>query len=199
MTNKQNITVNNAGKLLKGTYDIIEMLVMAAVITVLVFMFIGRLTVVDGNSMNNTLHDGEVMVVSNLGYTPKQGDIVVFQSPDSTVNGALVKRVIATEGQTVNIDFKNWIVTVDGEPIALDKEGNAHVEEYVNYIIGPDMSRGNRQYPHTVGKGKVFVMGDNRNNSHDSRSLDIGDVDVRYIFGKVILRVQPFSKFGFVK
>lgn len=187
-------------KMLRGIYDIIEMLVVAAVITVLVFMFVGRLTVVDGPSMNNTLYDKEVLAVTNLGYTPKPGDIVVFQSPESGIDGAIVKRVIATEGQTVDIDFDNWLVYVDGEPLAVDENGNACVEEYVNYIFYQKMiGEGYKNYPYTVPEGKVFVMGDNRNNSNDSRGSAISAVDTRYIFGKVIFRVQPFNRLGVVK
>lgn len=200
MANTHDANALSPLKVLRNIYDIFEMIVVAAIVTVLVFMFAGRLTVVDGDSMNNTLHNGEVLVVTNFAYTPKQGDIVVFQSPESGIEGAVVKRVIATEGQTVDIDFKNWLVYVDGEPIAVDESGNACVEEYVNYLLGPKMAgEGYKQYPYTVPEGKLFLMGDNRNNSNDSRGNDIGPVDSRYIFGKVIFRLQPFDKLGFVK
>lgn len=186
-------------RIVRAVYDFVEMVIIAAVITILVFMFIGRLTVVDGPSMMNTLIDGEVLVVSNIGYTPQKGDIVVFQSPSSHVEGAIVKRVIATEGQTVDIDFENWIVYVDGEPLYSDEFGFPEVEPYVNYINGQNMYQYDREFPYTVPEGEVFVMGDNRNHSNDSRGTDIGTIDTRYIFGKVVFRVQPLSKLGPVK
>jgi signal peptidase I len=197
----------NSTKALKGFYEILEMIVMAAAITVLVFMFLGRLTVVDGDSMNYTLIDKEVLVVSDFAYTPERGDIVVFQAPGTAITAnAIVKRVIATEGQTVDIDFNNWIVYVDGEPLYKDDNGNPMREPYINdeqfEAYGIPMRRGNVygydsvEYPYVVPEGKVFLMGDNRNNSRDSR--EIGAVDTRFIFGKVILRLAPISKFGFV-
>ena len=186
-------------KIAKTIYDIVEMVVVALLITILIFMFVGRLTVVDGPSMMNTLHDKEVLVVSNMGYTPKQGDIVVFQQPDSHVNGAIVKRVIATGGQTVDIDFDNWIVYVDGEPLYSDIDGNPEIEPYVNYEDGRRMNEYDKDFPITVPEGELFLMGDNRNHSNDSRSTDIDTVDERYIFGRVLFRMGPLTKFGPVK
>ncbi|MBQ7822038.1 MAG: signal peptidase I [Clostridia bacterium] len=182
----------------RAVYDFVEMVIIAAVITIITFMFIGRLTVVDGPSMMNTLIDGEVLAVSNLGYEPKVGDIVVFQSPESHVEGAIVKRVIATEGQTVDIDFSNWLVYVDGKPLYSDEHGNPEIEPYVNYESGSSMYKYDVDFPFVVPDGEVFLMGDNRNHSNDSRGSDIGTVDTRHIFGKVIFRVQPLSKFGAV-
>ncbi len=162
--------------------DIVYILVIFLVVYLLLF----RVVIVDGDSMNQTLvHGDRILVVSRtLYHTPKQGDIVVA-SKDSFRNGeCIVKRVIATQGQTVDIDFENRIVYVDGE--ALD-------EAYVFFEAedhGP-MIREGMSFPLVVEDGCVFVMGDNRNNSKDSRSLEIGLIDVREILGKAVLLVFP--------
>jgi signal peptidase I, bacterial type len=168
-------------------YDWTETFVFALCVVVILFTFIFRIVTVDGQSMQMTLHDKERLLISDMLYTPKTGDIVVIQAKG--FDNPLVKRVIATEGQTVSIDFNKWEVSVDG--VVLD-------EPYVNFVSGEQM-RGNgyQQYPFKVSKGNVFVMGDNRNNSTDSRYL--GEIDARNIVGRVMLRVFPFNKAGLVK
>lgn len=186
-------------RIARSIYDLLEMIVIAAAITMITFMFIGRLTIVDGESMMQTLSDGEVLLVTNISADkPKVGEIVVFQSPESHVDGAIVKRVIATEGQTVDIDFDNWIVYVDGKPLYTDELGRAVIEPYVNYESGYRMLKLDRSFPYTVPEGEVFVMGDNRNHSNDSRGTDIGTIDTRFIFGRVLIRLKPLGKFGTV-
>ncbi len=189
--------INDTLKPARAIYDIIEMIVLAMAVTMILFMFFGRLTTVDGLSMNNTLADGEVLLVTNLGTAPERGDIVVFQSPGSHLKDPIVKRIIATEGETVDIDFENWIVYVDGEPLYTDEDGNPAREPYVNYE-NMRMFQYDRDFPYTVPEGEVFVMGDNRNHSNDSRGTDIGTIDRRHIFGKVIFRLKPFSRIGTV-
>ncbi len=181
----------------RSIYEIIEMIVLAMAITLTLFMFAGRLTTVDGPSMNNTLAHGEVLLVTNLRGAPERGDIIVFQSPGSHLKDPIVKRIIATEGETVDIDFENWIVYVDGEPLYTDENGNPAREPYVNYESSR-MFQYDRDFPYTVPEGEVFVMGDNRNHSNDSRGTDIGTIDTRYIFGKVVFRIKPLSRIGTV-
>ncbi len=152
----------------------------------LIFTFVMRLAIVDGDSMKNTLHDKELLIISNLMYEPEQNDIVVFNSPNYPE--PIVKRVIATEGQVVDIDFDTWTITVDGTPLK---------EDYVNKVSGP-MDKYDVSFPVKVPDGHIFVLGDNRNESLDSRSERIGFVDERYILGEVKLRLFPINKFGIV-
>ena len=160
----------------------------ALVVLVLVFTFFGRLTRVDGNSMDYTLQNNELLLVWSLGYTPQQGDIVVLNKTTAThLDGvAIVKRVIAVGGQTVDIDYATSTVYVDGEPL---------VEPY---IWEPMMDiYGDRGSTHIeVPEGSIFVMGDNRNGSDDSRDNLIGTIDEDYVLGKAVFSIFPFSKFG---
>ena len=156
-----------------------------AVIMVL-FLLVFRIVVVDGTSMNKTLLHGDyVLVLSNLLYPqPENGDIVVL-SKNSYSNGEpLVKRVIATEGQTVDINFETGEVFVDGK--VLD-------EPYINTSTN---TTGGIVFPLVVEDGCVFVMGDNRNKSKDSRYPEIGIIDRREILGKVIFLVLPGDNRG---
>lgn len=167
-------------------YDWLEVFTVSIVSVFIIFAFIGRVAVVDGSSMNQTLNNADKLIVRELFYEPKQGDIVVCLSENEGIDTPLVKRVIATEGQKIRIDSDEWAVYVDGEKIE---------EDYTNYIAGRDMGSiywmnlGEEEY--IVPEGKVFVMGDNRTNSKDSRML--GPIDERYIIGKVVMRFMPFK------
>lgn len=164
-------------------YDWMQSLVFALIICIIVFVFIFRIVDVSGDSMNPTLINGDKLVVSDFFYNPKQSDIVIFRK-DEYKSEALVKRVIATEGQTIDIDFDRGRVYVDGELI--DEP----------YIAEPTYNQLDFQGPQTVPEGCVFVMGDNRNASSDSRRAEIGMVDERLIVGKVLLRVFPLDSIG---
>ena len=169
-------------------YDWIESLMMALIFCVVLFSFVLRLINVSGPSMNPTLYEGNKMLVSDLFYKPKAGDVVVFKNvDDNNEEKALVKRVIATEGQEINIDFEHGIVYVDGQP--LEEEYAAEPIHNKLDFIGPK----------TVPEGCVFVLGDNRNSSRDSRARSIGMVDERLIIGRVYAVVYPIDAIRWVK
>ena len=171
------------GKQRSEALDWLQCIVSGIVICILVFTFLLRVVGVVGSSMVPTLEEGDRLVISHLFYTPKYGDIVVLRKTEFS-DEPLIKRVIATEGQTVDIDFTEGVVYVDG--VALS-------EPYVNSTTN---EREDFTGPVTVPEGCVFVMGDNRNRSTDSRSGRIGCVDQRLIIGKAYLRLMPLHKFG---
>ena len=145
--------------------------------------FVGKLVVVNGTSMYPTLYDKDLLIVRTIAYTPKQGDIVICKtSEDSALGGKnVVKRVIAVGGQTVEINYEDNTVTVDGE--VLD-------EPYLNTSYGDVMISGYYQDAvYEVPEGYVFVMGDNRNNSTDSRSTALGMVSVDDVIGGSVLDI----------
>ncbi len=173
-----------------------EMIVIAFSIIILLFSFVARTCQVKGISMENTLYDKEFVVVSNLFYSPQKEDIIVFHQTGVKYNEPVVKRVIGVPGDTVKIEYisnNSMKVTVT------DKHGNVTVldEDYTNYSSSnrPSFYKDSTTY---VEEGTVFVMGDNRNDSADSRDPYIGLVDQRRILGKVILRTLPLSRFGTV-
>lgn len=161
-------------------FDWVQSLVLALIVCVLVFTFIVRVVSVSGTSMLDTLQNNDRIVVSNLFYTPKQGDIVVLRK-ESFSSEPIVKRIIATEGQIVHIDFDAGVVYVDGE--ALDEP---YAREPISRRIDFD---GDVEVP----EGCVFVLGDNRNGSTDSRDLRIGCVDERLIMGRAFFLLIPGS------
>jgi signal peptidase I len=166
------------------TYEWAESIVFALAIVVLIFTFILRPVGVIGISMQNTLHDGDKVVISNIHYTPKQGDIIVLSTP--AVASPIIKRVIAVGGQTVNIDYTTDKVYVDG------KVYNAPIKE----AMVPPQGDALTKLPVKIPVGCVFVMGDNRNNSYDSRYTAIGIIKDKDIIGHAIFRIMPFSAFG---
>ena len=167
----------NKQAVLSSLHDIV--ILMAAAI--LLFALCFRVVVVSGPSMKNTLVDGDILLLlGNVFYTqPQQGDVIVA-SKDSYDNGTpIIKRVIALEGQTVDIDFEQGIVYVDNVPLS---------EPYIR--TATTRSEG-VEFPVIVPEGCVFVLGDNRDNSMDSRSHEIGMIDKREILGKAIFLVMP--------
>ena len=170
-------------------YEWLQILIVALVTIILVFTFVGRITPVVGESMLPTLHEGDVMLIRDIGYTdPQPGDIVVLTKEFDASDGPIVKRVIAVGGQTVDIDYEAGTVSVDGQ--VLD-------EPYINpeEIMAPPSN-----YEHAthveVPEGSIFVMGDNRNHSSDSRDVTLGAVDERYVLGRALWIILPFDHFG---
>lgn len=175
--------------------EYIEIFAVAVLAVLFVFSFALRVCVVDGSSMNNTLMDRERVLTTNLFYSPEGGDIVVFY--ESNVHEKpLVKRVIATEGQTVEIDFNTGRVSVDGVTLSEDYVYlNTGRYEYGIIFQNPDFDRETKIFKVEVPRDCVFVMGDNRNGSDDSRNSSIGFISEQQIMGKVICRISPFATF----
>lgn len=164
----------------RDLYEWTQALVGSVLAIVLVFTFLIRLIGVDGHSMVPTLQNGDRLLVlsSLLDHDYEYGDIVVLRE-ESFLEEPIVKRVIATEGQTVDIDFEAGIVYVDGE--ALDEP----------YINEPTYMEEGTEFPLTVPEGCIFVMGDNRNHSSDSRDSRLGTVDTRCVLGKAVFLAFP--------
>ena len=167
-------------------FDWLQSIIFAIIACVLLFMFVARVVTVDGGSMNPTLIHGDRLIVSNLDKTYEQGDVVVFVAPEF-MDEPLIKRIIATEGQLVEINFDKGIVKVNEE------------ELYEPYIAELTTDEQDYDGPFEVPKGCVFVMGDNRNHSTDSRTEEIGCVDTRYILGKAYFTMFPVKSFGVVQ
>ncbi len=154
----------------------------------ILFLLCFRIVIVSGSSMKSTLVDGDYLLLlsSSIYHNPKQGDIIVA-SKESFDNGApIVKRVIAVAGQEVDIDFKTSTVYVDG--VALEED----------YVFTPTDSSGGVSFPLTVEEGCLFVMGDNRSNSKDSRYIEIGLIDCREVLGKAFFLFLPGNDKGYV-
>ncbi len=182
---------------LKGVFDWFDSIVLSVIAVVLAFTFLFRVVGIVGNSMNNTLHNGDRVIIYNFMYEPKVGDIVVISRNASNDRAdmesgkePIIKRVIAVEGDLVDIKFEDGIghVYVNG---VLKNEG--YIREYISESspINDPIS-----FPAFVPDGCIFVLGDNRNDSLDSRSGLIGEegmIDTRYVLGKAVLRLFPLK------
>ncbi len=190
--------VKKKNSFLGEIFEYFELFIFSACAVLILFSFVTRICRVDGPSMLNTLHDSEMLIVSDFLYTPERGDIIVFhQTGDQPgdLNEPIVKRVIATEGEWMSIeknsDFTLTVTIYDKNkenPIVLD-------EQYANYENGSGYYTYDED-AFQIPEGCLFVMGDNRGNSQDSRADSIGFVDTRRVLGKVICRLTPFDKFG---
>ena len=165
----------------RDLYEWVQSLVGSVLVVVAIFTFVIRMMGVDGHSMLNTLQHGDRLLVVNsmLYHDYKYGDIVILRKNGVFDDDPIVKRVIAVEGQTVDIDFAEGIVYVDGEALEED------------YIREPTYTAEGTEFPLTVPEGSIFVMGDNRNGSSDSRDYRLGTVDARYVIGKAAILIFP--------
>jgi len=166
----------------RGLYDWMQSIVMVFLPIVFLLTFAGRTMAVEMESMTPTLLAGDRMIIRSIFYTPQRGDVVILAKQEFQDGVALVKRIIALEGDVVDINTGTGVVYVNGH--ALD-------EPYTN---GPTNLAGDIVYPYTVPPGHVFVIGDNRNHSLDSRHTEIGPVDERELIGQVVAVILPFDR-----
>lgn len=186
ITKKDKSELTFREKAIINLYDMASVLTVALVTIMLIFTFVFRIVGVVGSSMVPTLHDGDWLMVSAYDSKPQYGQVVIVTQPN-WFNEPIVKRIIATENQTVDINFTSGEVYVDG--VLLDEP----------YINNPTINNEGVQFPVTVPEGHVFVMGDNRQGSTDSRSDKIGFIDENYILGVVKYRMFAGDEYGKVK
>ncbi|MDR2605843.1 MAG: signal peptidase I [Oscillospiraceae bacterium] len=173
-----------------STYEWIQSMVFAWIICILVFTFIGRQISVDGHSMEPTLQDADHIIISDLFFTPTHGDVVVLKA--DAFDDPIVKRVIGVAGDTIDIDFESGTVLVNGKTQAEDGYINERIHNYP-----PESFR--ISFPVTLEDGELFVMGDNRNQSTDSRSTMVGIVRADDVLGKVYAIIWPLKDFKLIK
>lgn len=185
-------------------FDYYELCIFSICAVIVIFSFFIRLCRVDGQSMEDTLHNNEMLLVTDVLYTPERGDVIVFhqtggQNKDIysfSLNEPIVKRVIATAGEWIDIQLSDGRLKVTIYDNNMENPCTLE-EDYAKYSGSPSWNpTGYHEYPMQIPEGYVFVMGDNRWDSTDSRSTLIGLVDTRRILGRAVLRVTPFSKFG---
>lgn len=175
----------------RSLFDWLETIVTAIVLVAVIFTFCVRIITVEGGSMKPTYHQGDRVLVSDLAGEIQRGDVVIIVN---TLDEPIIKRVVALEGETVDFDPVASEVVVNGAPLPGAVFG---LENGITRL--PDAPEQIMEFPQVVPEGCVFVLGDNRGNSTDSRYIEVGMVDKRNILGKVILDVYPFSGLGFLK
>ncbi len=180
-------------------FECIELFAICTCIVIGLFSLGIRMCVVDGDSMNTTLENGDVLISTDIMYEPKQGDIVVFHLSNEYYNKPLIKRVIATEGQWIDIrkNGNGLTVIIYESDDSEFKNPIVYEDEHAYYSQLNSGWTGYYEYPIQVPEGKIFVMGDNRWDSSDSRSSRVGFIDERIVFGKVSARLWPINKIEF--
>ncbi|MFI3206764.1 MAG: signal peptidase I [Clostridia bacterium] len=187
---KREIKERKQFKIGRYVFSWVEEVILCTIVVVIIMTFLFKLVMISGVSMLPNFEDGDRVVISCINFSYEQGDVVVISG---VLDDPIIKRVIATEGQTVDIDFENGVVYVDDE--AIDEnffgiENGITKETYTSLDL--------IEFPATVPEGHVFVLGDNRTNSEDSRYVEVGMVDERKIIGKAVLRLFPLDRFGFL-
>lgn len=174
-----------SGGIAESCYEWVEGLIISLIVVLLLFVFLFRAnTVVFGDSMKPNYQNGNRLLISCLDRNFKRGDVVVIEASGTKLNDRIIKRVIATEGQTVDIDFSRGVVSVDGKEL----DESAYIEN------GITKNQYDVSFPQKVPKGHIFVLGDNRTISEDSRSSYVGMIDTRHVMGKVVFMIMPFKK-----
>lgn len=171
--------------------DWLESFAFAIFVVILIFTFVLRTVVVKGESMSPNFHDKDRLIISHFNLTPEKGDILVMNSYG--LHETIIKRCIGTGGDKIRIDYNENSVEVNGQIISNKYLGEPMINK-PTYDQKYAVSRG--VYEYTVPEGKIFVMGDNRNGSSDSRSSLVGFIDSEDVLGKVIFRIYPFSEIG---
>ena len=167
------LMMKNKKKLLETAYEIASILLTAILAVGIIFTFFFKISTVSGQSMENTLQNGDNLIISSITNNIEQGDVVVISQPNG-YEKVLIKRVIAVGGQSVEFDQNTGKTIVDGNII-----DEPYVKEEINYTYS-------MTHKYYVPQGKIFVMGDNRNHSADSRDIAVGMIDEDYVMGKVI-------------
>lgn len=196
MMSAENVNEKKKESFTDELLDWIESFVFAVFVVILVFIFFFRIVLVDGPSMNPTLNNGDRLIVTHLNYTPARGDIVVLNS--TGLNKTIIKRCIGIAGDTVKVDYSHNAVYVNGDKVDeyyLDVNEPMELKSYFDGAYYTD----DNCYEYTVPEGCIFVMGDNRNNSTDSRASAVGFVNTEDILGKAVFRIMPFNSFGKVE
>lgn len=188
--------INSKSTKSSSLFEWFDSIIKALIIILVLLTFLFKVCTVVGNSMNNTLYNNERIVISNFLYTPKENDIIVFHQTGEVLNEPCVKRVIATGNKWVKIDYDNKILYVSSDNI-FNEDDIVEESSYAFFDSG-NYRHQSGEYEIYVPEGKLFVMGDNRNNSLDSRYNSIGLIDEKTVLGKVIFRMSPSDRIGVI-
>lgn len=196
MNLENNVTAKKENKPSSSFHEWFDAILKALIIILIMLTFCFKVCTVVGGSMNTTLSNGEKLVITNFFYNPQENDIIVFHQTGDTLNEPCVKRIIATGGKWVKIDYDTCTLYVSDDNV-FDADDIVDESLHAYFDIGRYKLSGT--FEKYVPNGYLFVMGDNRNNSLDSRSDIIGLVDEKTVLGKVIFRISPSDRIGFIK